>query len=141
MAYFRSGSYNPITSSVFEGCFFIPLVFVHNTQSVAKKIEYGCLHRNLVQPNLHKLHETVTTTMTKSNQTVSVITQLLLLFTSSFKMSHLNNFQKSLIRTRLHEEVSIKMIALSLGSIKTDQDHQLIDFIRQNPDGNTVLLS
>jgi hypothetical protein len=79
--------------------------------------------------------------MTKSNQTVSVITQLLLSFTSSFKMSHLNSFQKSLIRTRLHEEVSIKMIALSLGSIKTDQDHQLIDFIRQNPDGNTALLS
>jgi hypothetical protein len=73
--------------------------------------------------------------MTKSNQTISVITQLLS-FTSSFKMSHLNNFQKSLIRTRLHEEVNIKTIALSLGSIKTEQDHQLIDFIGQNPDGN-----
>jgi hypothetical protein len=36
------------------------------------------------QSNLHRLHETVTMTMRKSNQTVSVITQLS--FRSSFKM-------------------------------------------------------
>jgi hypothetical protein len=52
-------------------------------------------------------------TMTKSIQTVCVIAQLS--FTSGFKMPHLNNFQKALIRNRLHDGVSIRTIVLELG--------------------------
>jgi transposase len=104
-------------------------------------------------------------TMTKSIQTVCVITQLS--FTSGFKMPHLNNFQKALIRNRLHDGVSIRTIALELGVNKStvllakekleergqiegkagtgrkrvttaDQNHQVIDFIRQNPFQTTI---
>jgi transposase len=103
--------------------------------------------------------------MTKSIQTVCVITQLS--FTSGFKMPHLNNFQKALIRNRLHDGVSIRTIALELGVNKStvllakekleergqiegkagtgrkrvttaDQNHQVIDFIRQNPFQTTI---
>jgi transposase len=103
--------------------------------------------------------------MTKSIQTVCVITQLS--FTSGFKMPHLINFQKALIRNRLHDGVSIRTIALELGVNKStvllakekleergqierkagtgrkrvttaDQNHQVIDFIRQNPFQTTI---